>query len=56
LFIFVLKNCIKELSDDDFDRRIEFCDLMDRIIRDSQFQNNIALSDKATFTMIGEIN
>jgi len=32
----------QELSDDDFDRCIEFFDLkMDKIIRDLQFQNNI---------------
>jgi len=48
---------VQELSDDDFDRRIEFCDLMiDRIIRDPQFQNNIAFLDEVTFPLTSEIN
>jgi len=48
---------VQELSDDDFDRCIEFCDLMiNRITRDPQFQNNIAFLDEVTFTLTSEIN
>jgi len=48
---------VQELSDDDFNHRIEFCDLMmDRITRKPQFQYNIAFSDKATFTPTDEMN
>jgi len=45
---------VQELPNNDFDCRIEFCNLMiDRITRDPQFQNNITFSDEA-FTVTGD--
>ncbi|EFN79651.1 hypothetical protein EAI_12675, partial [Harpegnathos saltator] len=39
---------VQELSDDDFDRRIEFCELiMERI--DPNYLSNIVFSDEATY-------
>ncbi|KYN13167.1 hypothetical protein ALC57_14643 [Trachymyrmex cornetzi] len=47
----------QELSEDDFDRRIEFCDLMmEMIVDDPLLPNNIVFSDEATFELIGNVN
>lgn len=41
---------VQELNKDDFDRRMEFCELiMRKIDDDSNFLFNIVLSDEATF-------
>ena len=48
---------VQELSEDDFDRRIEFCDLMmEMIVDDSLLLNNIVFSDEATFELTGNVN
>ncbi|KYN18348.1 hypothetical protein ALC57_09344 [Trachymyrmex cornetzi] len=47
----------QELSEDDFDRRIEFCDLMmEMIVDDPLLLNNIVFSDEATFQLTGNVN
>lgn len=47
----------QELSEDDFDRRIEFCDLMmEMIAEDPLLLNNIVFSDEATFELTGNVN
>ncbi|EFN89567.1 hypothetical protein EAI_05934, partial [Harpegnathos saltator] len=48
---------VQELSEDDFDRRIEFCDLMmEMIVDDPLLLNNIVFSDEATFELTGNGN
>lgn len=48
---------VQELSEDDFDRRIEFCDLMmEMIVDDPLLLNNIVFSDEATFELTGNVN
>lgn len=43
---------VQELSEDDFDRRLEFCEIMmERIDADPNFVFNIAYSNEATFQM-----
>ena len=45
------------LSEDDPDRRVEFCELMDnRIAMSPEFLRSICFSDEATFYLDGEIN
>ncbi|KYN30037.1 hypothetical protein ALC57_00480, partial [Trachymyrmex cornetzi] len=47
----------QELSEDDFDRRIEFCDLMmEMIFDDPLLLNNIVFSDEITFELTGNVN
>ncbi|KMQ85171.1 transposable element tc3 transposase [Lasius niger] len=48
---------VQELSEDDFDRRVEFCDLMmEMIVDDPQLFNNIVFSDEATFELTGNVH
>ena len=48
---------VQELSEDDFDRRMEFCDIMMRKFDENQnFFNRIVFSDEATFMLHGELN
>ncbi|GAB1865891.1 DUF4817 domain-containing protein [Camponotus japonicus] len=48
---------VQELFEDDFDRRIEFCDLMmEMIVDDPLLLNNIVFSDEATFELTGNVN
>jgi len=48
---------VQELNEDDFDRRIEFCELMmERIDEDPNFLSNIVFSDEATFQINGNVN
>ncbi|RYA74223.1 hypothetical protein DD595_24580 [Enterobacter cloacae complex sp. 4DZ3-17B2] len=48
---------VQELSEDDFDRRIEFCDLMmEMIVDDPLLLDNIVFSDEATFELTGNVN
>jgi len=50
---------VQELSHDDFkrDRILRFDDRQNHLIaKDPQFQNNIAFSDEATFTLTAKIN
>jgi len=47
----------QELSEDDFDRRIEFFDLMiEMIVDDALLLNNIVFSDEATFELTRNVN
>lgn len=47
----------QELSEDDFDRRIEFTEnMMNRAILDDQFLKRIVFSDEATFMLNGTVN
>ncbi|XP_025264625.1 uncharacterized protein LOC112637997 [Camponotus floridanus] len=48
---------VQELSEDDFDRRVEFCeDVMQRIDMDPEFATKIVFSDEETFKLNGNIN
>ncbi|EFN82646.1 hypothetical protein EAI_11103, partial [Harpegnathos saltator] len=45
---------VQELNEDDFDRRIEFCDLMmEKIAKDPNYLSNVVFSDEATFQLNG---
>lgn len=45
---------VQELSEDGFDRQLELCELMMRIIDSNTVRlNNTAFSDKATFKLNG---
>ena len=47
---------IRELSEDDFDRRLETCDaLLQKLADDPNFVDNIIWSDEAKFTLDGYI-
>lgn len=48
---------VHELNEDDFDRRLEFCEVMMRMIdEDPHFSFNIAFTDEATFQLDGTLN
>ncbi|EFN80152.1 hypothetical protein EAI_03168, partial [Harpegnathos saltator] len=48
---------VQELSEDDFDRRVEFCEvMMQMIIDDPLFLNNFSFSDEAIFELNGQVN
>lgn len=48
---------VHKLNEDDFDRRVEFCeDMMARIVENPNFPSNIAFSDEATFQLDGSLN
>ena len=48
---------VHELTEDDFDRRQEFCDqMMDICNRDPMFSQRIIFTDEATFTLHGVVN
>lgn len=48
---------VHELNDDDFDRRIEFCELMtERINNNQNYLYNICFSDESSFSLNGEVN
>lgn len=48
---------VHELNEDDFDRRIEFCeDMMFRIDENPNFASNVVFSDEATFQLNGNLN
>jgi len=48
---------VQELSEDDFDRRIEFCDvMMEMIVDDPVLLNNIVFSEEATFELTGNVS
>jgi len=48
---------IQELCEDDFDRRMQFCDfIMEMMNNDSLFLDNIVFSDEATFELTGNVN
>lgn len=48
---------VHELCEDDFDRRLEFCELMmDNINRDLNLPTKIVFTDEATFTLNGTVN
>jgi len=47
----------QELSEDDFDRFVQFCDLiMEMLNNDPLFLDDIVFSDEATFELTGNIN
>lgn len=48
---------VQELSDDDFNRRVEFCEIMMTMIdEDPPLLFNIVFSDEATFELHGNVN
>lgn len=48
---------IHELNEDDFDRRMEFCEqMMEKCNMDDNFAVNIVFSDEATFMLNGTVN
>lgn len=48
---------VQELSEDDFDRRVEYCDtVMQKLDIDENFSNSIVFSDEATFMLNGDVN
>lgn len=48
---------VHELSEDDFDRRVEYCELMmTKIENDENFINNVVFSDEASFMLNGTVN
>jgi len=48
---------VQELSEDDFDRRIEFCEQMtELIIREPEILDNLIFSDEATFFLSGNVH
>ncbi|XP_071056520.1 uncharacterized protein [Onthophagus taurus] len=48
---------LQELSENDFDRRVQFCEeMMRRINDDLNFINKIIFSDEATFYLNGKVN
>jgi transposase len=48
---------VHELNEDDFDRRVEYCDeMMSKIDNKTLNLNNIVFSDEATFMLNGEVN
>lgn len=48
---------LQELCEDDFDRRIEFCEvIMDRLNQNPNFVKNILFSDESTFCLNGHVN
>lgn len=48
---------IHKLNEDDFDRRVEFCDdMMARIVQNPNFPSNIVFSDEATFQLDSSVN
>lgn len=47
----------QELNEDDFDRRVQFCEIMmDRIDQDPNFLHLITFTDESTFKLNGEVN
>ena len=45
------------LSEDDFDRRVEFCEwALAKFDDDDSFGNNVIFSDEASFSLTGEVN
>ena len=50
-------NFVQELCDVDYDRRLQFCEIMTRKIEENpHFSSNIIFSDEATFTLHGKVN
>lgn len=48
---------IHELNEDDFDRRMQFCDtIQQKIVEDPYFVKHTCFSDEATFVLNGEVN
>lgn len=47
---------VQELGQGDFDKRLDFCELMDERIRDPNFLKNICFSDESTFHLNGYVN
>lgn len=48
---------IHELTEDDPDRRLQFCEgFMQHCVRDPQFLNHVVFSDEATFCLHGAVN
>ncbi|KAJ8922531.1 hypothetical protein NQ315_007561 [Exocentrus adspersus] len=48
---------VQELNEDDFDRRLQFCEIVsERAINNENFLFNVCFSDECTFFLNGEIN
>lgn len=46
----------QELKESDFEKRLEFCEWMDMMIRDPNFLKNVCFSDESTFHLNGYVN
>lgn len=46
----------QELSEADFVKRLDFCELMERLMRDPDFLSNVCFSDESTFHVNGYVN
>jgi len=47
---------VQELSKNDFDRRMQFYNLIMKMINDPLLFDNIVFSDEATFELTGNVN
>ncbi|KAG4070734.1 hypothetical protein HA402_011369 [Bradysia odoriphaga] len=47
---------VQELKQEDYAKRLEFCEWMDYKIRDLEFLKNICFSDESTFHLTGYVN
>jgi len=47
---------VQKLSEDDFNRRIQFCDLIMEMINDNPLFHDNIFSDEATFELTGNVN
>lgn len=47
---------VKQLYGQDFNRRLDFCEEMEIMIRDTNFSKTICFSDEATFHLNGYVN
>lgn len=46
----------QELSEADFVKRLDFCELMEQKIREAKFLKNVCFSDESTFHLTGYVN
>lgn len=47
---------VQELKQEDFGKRLDFCEMMDLKLRDPNFLKNICFSDESTFHLTGYVN
>lgn len=47
---------VQKLGGEDFNRRLDFCEVMEEMIRDPIFKSHICFSDEATFHLNGYVN
>lgn len=46
----------QELSEQDFEKRLDFCEMMETLIRDNDFARKVCFSDESTFHLSGYVN